>query len=39
MMNSISQWYKPQHGYAVDDIAAQFKGMVLQGLVGRSAAD
>jgi TetR/AcrR family transcriptional regulator, cholesterol catabolism regulator len=39
MLNSISQWYKPQHGSGVGDIAAEFKSMVLEGLVGRPTAD
>jgi TetR/AcrR family transcriptional regulator, cholesterol catabolism regulator len=35
MLNSISQWYKPGHGYDAENIAAEFKGMVLEGVVDR----
>jgi TetR/AcrR family transcriptional regulator, cholesterol catabolism regulator len=35
MLNSISQWYRSGHGYGADDIATDFKSLVMNGLVSR----
>ncbi|MGW6728012.1 TetR/AcrR family transcriptional regulator [Nocardia sp. NPDC055029] len=32
MMNSVAQWYRPGRGQGVDEIAAEFRGMVIDGL-------
>ncbi|MCP2317709.1 transcriptional regulator, TetR family [Nocardia amikacinitolerans] len=32
MVNSVSQWYRPRRGESVDEIAREFRAMVIDGL-------
>lgn len=32
MVNSVAQWYKPRRGQSVDEIAEEFRAMVIDGL-------